>query len=115
MNQDEQLALVPSEASYSTEEVVTAARESLDFLAALVMPLIYQYAYPPVFLAVWQWLTSYAILTRDFSKLALGLPRGFGKTTLLKIFIVWVILFTKKKFILITAANSSLAENVLAD
>lgn len=117
MNQIEQdaLALVPSEASYSTEEVITAARESLDFLAAMVMPLVYQYAYPPVFLAVWQWLTSYAILTRDFSKLALGLPRGFGKTTLLKIFIVWVILFTKKKFILITAANSSLAENVLAD
>jgi hypothetical protein len=108
-------ALAPIEHSYSTDEVVTTAQESLDFLAALVMPLVYQYAYPPVFLAVWQWLTSYAILTRDFSKLALGLPRGFGKTTLLKIFIIWAILFTKKKFILIVAANASLAENILAD
>lgn len=104
-----------AEHSFSREEVIEASENHLDFLAALATPLVYLYAYPAVFLSVWQWLTSYAVKQRDFSRLALGLPRGFGKTTLIKLFILWCLLFTKKKFILVIAANASLAENILAD
>jgi hypothetical protein len=60
-------------------------------------------------------LISYVNKTRDFSKLAIGLPRGFGKTTFIKIFILYCILFTKKRFILIISATSGLAENIVAD
>lgn len=106
---------VVEEIAASTEELANAARSSLDFLAGLAMPLIYKYAFPPVFLAVWQWLTSYVQKTRDFSQLALGLPRGFGKTIVIKLFILWCILFTQKKFILILCETQSKANNIIAD
>jgi|JI10StandDraft_1071094.scaffolds.fasta_scaffold36703_3 hypothetical protein len=115
--QEQLVAYEPSvkEGSYTREEVIDLAKISLDFLAGLCMPLVYQYAYPPVFLAVWDWLIEYAHKQRDFSRLALGLPRGFGKTTLIKLYIVYCILFTKKKFILVLAANDNKAEAIIAD
>lgn len=108
MSQIEEVAL-------NADEVTAAARESLDFLAALSMPLVYEYSFPPVFIAVWAWLREYVHKQRDFSQLALGLPRGFGKTALMKLFLLYCILFTGKKFILILAENQTKANNILAD
>lgn len=103
------------EVSVSTDSVHENAKNSLDFLAALAMPAIFQFFFPPVFLTVWDWLTGYVQRVRDFSQLCLGLPRGFGKSTLMKVFILYCILFTKKKFILIIAARAELAENIISD
>jgi hypothetical protein len=103
------------EASFQATEVVELAQKSLDFLAALAMPTIFTYYYPPVFLSVWTWLIQYVNKPRDFSQLALGLPRGFGKTTLIKLYVLYCILFTKKKFILVISSTASLAENFLSD
>lgn len=103
------------EASFNANEVQELAKNSLDFLAALAMPTIFTYYYPPVFLSVWGWLTSYSTRVRDFSQLALGLPRGFGKTTLIKLYVLYCILFTNKKFILIISSTATLAENFLSD
>ena len=103
------------EVSLHAEEVNAAARESLDFLAALAMPTIYEYAFPPVFISVWAWLREYIHKERDFSQLALGLPRGFGKTALMKLFLLYCILFTSRKFILVLAENQSKANNIIAD
>ena len=99
----------------SAADIQQAAKLDLNFLSALVMPMIYKFPFPPVFLSVWIWLLSYIHKPRLFPQLALGLPRGFGKTTLMKIFIMYCILFTSKKFILIISAKASLAENILAD
>lgn len=99
----------------SAEEIVAAAKFDLDFLAALIMPLIFTFCFPPVFKSVWDWLVGYVNKPRTFPQLALGLPRGFGKTTLMKIFVIYCILFTKKKFILIISAKATLAENILSD
>lgn len=104
-----------AEYAISAAEVQEAAKNSLDFLAALATPLIFQYCYPPVLLAVWELITSTSHKTRDFTQLALGLPRGFGKTTLIKLYILYCILFTDKKFILVISSSASLAENILAD
>ena len=103
------------EASFHFDEVHKIAKESLDFLAGLAMPTVYKFSYPPVFLAVWAWLLSFSFKTRDFSQLALGLPRGFGKTTLIKIYVLFCILFTQKKFILVISSTATLAENFLSD
>lgn len=110
-----EIAKGPSEISAPSSELHDSARNSLDFLAALAMPTVFQYLYPPVFLAVWAWLTQYVVKVRDFSQLCLGLPRGFGKSTLMKVFILYCILFTKKKFILVIAARAELAENIISD
>ncbi len=104
-----------ADVALETIQVQENAKNSLDFLAALVMPTIFQFFFPPVFLAVWDWITGYAHKTRDFSQLALGLPRGFGKTTVMKLFAIYCILFTKKKFILIVGNTATLAENILSD
>ena len=103
-------ATTVEEVGVAVSEVQETARNSLDFLAALVMPTIFKFGYPPVFQAVWQWLTSQADVARAFYQLALGLPRGFGKTTLVKLFLIYCILFTEKKFILIISASAKLAE-----
>ncbi len=99
----------------SCEEIQALARGDLDFLAALIMPTVFKYCFPARFQSIWQWLLSYVDQERSFPQLALGLPRGFCKSTLMKIFLVYCILFTKKKFIVIVCANASLAENILSD
>lgn len=104
-----------TEATFSTAEVLALAKTSLDFLAGLAMPTIFRYTYPPVFTAIWVWLLEYVNTPRIFPQLALGLPRGFGKTTLVKLFILYCILFTNKKFILIISSTATLAENIVSD
>ena len=103
------------EIAASVEETIGLAKRSLDFLAAMIMPTVFEFCFPPVFKEVWNWLLGYIHQHRIFPQLALGLPRGFGKTTLVKIFVLYCILFTKKKFILIISAKASLAENILSD
>jgi len=99
----------------SAQEIQKLAKSDLDFLAALIMPTIFTFCFPPVFKSVWTWMLGYVKQSRVFPQLALGLPRGFGKTTLMKIFIIYCILFTNKKFILIISAIAPLAEAILAD
>lgn len=99
----------------SVDEVQELAKGDLDFLAALVMPLVFTYCFPPVFKSVWEWLIGYVHQNRTFPQLALGLPRGFGKSTLMKVFLIYVILFTNRKFILVVASNNKKAERIVAD
>ena len=103
------------EAAFELEEVYAAAKTDPDFLAALAMPEIFTYQWPPIFRGVWLWLLETVHKERNFDKLALGLPRGFGKSTVVKLFILYCILFTDKKFVLIMAATATLAENIMSD
>lgn len=103
------------ETAFQIHEVIESAKNSVDFLAALAMPGVYEYLFPPVYLSVWQWLLTYVHKVRDFSQLALGLPRGFGKTALMKVFLLYCILFTNKKFILVLAENTAKAVNIVSD
>jgi hypothetical protein len=99
----------------STEEVIEAAKASMDFLAAFAMPTIYKYAFPKVFLAIWQWVLGPIHKVRDFSQLAIGLPRGFGKTFVVKLIVLYAILFTNKKFIIIISEIESKAISIISD
>lgn len=104
-----------AEASYKREQVIELAQMHLNWLAAVSVPTIFQFLFPPVLLAIWQLLTEKVQLHRDFSRIALGIPRGRGKTTLIKLFVLYCILFTKKKFILIISDTAGKAENILSD
>ncbi len=103
------------EQTFNTQEVHDAAKTSLDFLGALAAPMSFIFCFPPVFISVWIWLVSYIQKPRTFPQLALGLPRGFGKTTVIKLFVLYCILFTNKKFILVISSTSKLAENIIFD
>lgn len=103
------------EVGMSLDQVQEAARNSLDFLAALAMPTIFKYFFPATYLEIWKFLLTYVHKERDFSQIVLGLPRGFAKTTLIKLGVLYFILFTKKKFILVCCENQSKGNNIISD
>lgn len=99
----------------STQEIKEACRASIDYMAGLAAPHIYQFPFPPYYLTIFEILKEALTTERDFSKLALGFPRGFAKTTFLKFVVLWAIEFTSKKNIVIVCANDTLAKSFLAD
>lgn len=105
----------PEDNSYQIDQVQESAKNSMDFLGALAMPLVFRYLFPVVFKSIWQWLLIYVHKPRDFSQLALGLPRGFGKTAVVKLFILYCILFTTKKFIAVCCENQTKSNNIISD
>lgn len=104
-----------TEANFNTSEVIDIARKDLNFFAGLALKEAFIFFFPPIFIAVWQWLLECVHQVRTFPKLALGLPRGFGKTTVIKLFILYCILYTNKKFVVVISANEGLAEAILFD
>jgi hypothetical protein len=97
------------------EGLTNAARQNLDFLAALILTDIYEYGYPPLFHAIWQLITTEALQPKGKPKYALGIPRGFSKTVVLKLYVTWLILFSDRRFILVVCNTAKLAENFLSD
>lgn len=91
------------------------AEQDVNFLAILALMDVFQYKFPDLLVAMWQLMKSKVHLVRDFSKLALGIPRGFAKTTFVKIWIVYCILFTKKSFIVCISYNEDHAISVITD
>jgi hypothetical protein len=104
-----------SGSTVKTDDIFAACRANLNILAGTALPEVFEFMFPPMYLAIWNWLTTYANKTRDFSKLALGMPRGFAKTTLVKLFILYCILFTHRKFILIISSVESHGVNIITD
>ncbi len=100
---------------FNAKEVYDLAKQDLDFLAGLAMPLVFKYLFPPIFKSIWAWILEYIYAVRDFSQLAIGLPRGFGKTIVIKLMILYSIIFTKKQFILIICENVDKAIAILSD
>jgi len=109
MNSTQQVGMNPAEAS-------EACKTNLNFLAAIAMPTVFKFMYPVLYLACWHnFLLPALHKVRDFSQLALCLPRGFAKSTFVKLLVLYTILFTRKKFILILAETATKAEAIIAD
>lgn len=105
-----------TEHQFDRVEVEALAKTSLDFLASLALPDEYRYGYPKVLLAIWALLLQFTHDPSDeFPQLALGIPRGHAKTTIIKLYILYCILFTKKRFILVIASTAPRASDILAD
>lgn len=109
------LAPTIAEGSYEANQTIEGAKTRLNLLAGLAIPTVFKYLYPPVLLAVWSMLLKFVKDIANDPKLALGIPRGFGKTTIVKLFILYCILFTNCKFILVISSTATLAENIIAD
>jgi hypothetical protein len=97
------------------DEIIAACKQSLNYLAGICIPEVFKYNFPDIFVSIFALLVSALQADRDFSKFAIALPRGHGKSTFLKILIIFTILFTRKKFILIVCATEQLAINILSD
>lgn len=105
----------PQELGYDYSQVYNLAKTDMDFFAGLCLPEVYKYAFPDLYIQFWNLITSILYKPRDFSQVALGLPRGFAKTLVIKLLIAYAIIYTPKKFILILCENEDKGKSVLAD
>ena len=98
----------------STSSVGAAelSRRDLNFLGMLAAPDEFIFSFPRFYITLFHLLTG---LKRNIERYAIGIPRGFAKTTFIKILCLWYILFSDKRFILIVGASEGLAVNTLAD
>lgn len=97
------------------KDAIEKAEKDLNILAAFCLFDVMRYMFPDMYLAMWQLMKSKVHLNRDFSKIALGIPRGFAKTTFMKLFIVYCILFTNKRFILVVSYAEEHAISIISD
>lgn len=97
------------------QETIEACRSSLDFLAAFILTELYEYGYPPILKAMWDLICGSALKAKGKFRFALGIPRGFSKTIMLKLYVVWAVLFSDKKFILIVCATEPHVINFISD
>lgn len=111
------------EVALDASEVISAAKEHVDILSALAMPTIYEYQWPPIYKGLWSLLHRYLEKDRAsgdsfedlFAKIAIGFPRGFAKSTFIRLVIVYSILYTDRKFILIFCSTATHARNAISD
>lgn len=104
-----------SQHTVDAQDAIEKAEANMNWLAALAFPEVMQYLFPQMFLAIWELMKSKIHLVRDFSKLAIGIPRGFAKTTVIKLWIVYIVLFTKKRFVLIISYAEEHAQSIIKD
>src|SRR5690554_1077148 len=94
------------------------ARGAVDFnfFSGLMIPDVCTDEWPPIFLAMWTLLTTRTEESLGkVLRFALGLPRGFAKTTFIKLIICWLIVYDRVTYMLIVAATEDLASNILGD
>lgn len=103
------------EASFDVKEVIALAKSDLDFFASIGIPDVYKYSFPEIYKIMWNWMCEKIALGRDFSQLAIGLPRGFAKTLLIKLFILYTIVYTKRQFIMVISENEEKAVSIISD
>jgi hypothetical protein len=100
------------EVGVSSSEAAEAAKKDINFLGALAAPEEFFLSFPVFYVTLFHLLTAFK---KKIERFAIGIPRGFAKTTFLKLLCLWYILFSQRKFILIVGASESLAVNTLAD
>lgn len=106
-----------TEQQLNVKEVYEKGFHDIQFFANLALPDVMLFSFPPLYIAIWLMLIK-AHSAEDRAKVirfALGLPRGFAKTTFIKILICWLIVYDKITFCLVVCATEPLAENFLAD
>jgi hypothetical protein len=109
-----------SEISLSIEATYAKGYEDINFFAAIIVPDVMEHPFPPFYCQIHLLLLK-ALAARNAEdaekalKFAIGLPRGFAKTTFMKVIAIWLLAYDFSTFILITCATEPLAENFLSD
>ena len=100
------------------KEIIARMAVDFNFFSMFLLPVVMKYRWPSLMVAVWNILADCVADLQDSvgdANLALAIPRGFAKTTFMKLYIVYCILFTRHTFILIVCSVDSNAENILKD
>jgi hypothetical protein len=105
---------VTQSGNFDRQQAFNLAKTDLNFLASLAMPTVFTVLFPAIHLALWSLMLE-KVGINGFFRLLLGLPRGHAKTTLIKLFVLWLILFSDRNFILIICASAPKAQAFLDD
>ena len=100
------------------EQVYAKLATDLNFLSRFLLGEVFQFDWPPLIIAVWTLLIQSVASLQDYageSNLAIGIPRGFAKSTLMKIFCCYCLMFTRHTFILVVGNVDSNAANIIKD
>lgn len=97
-------------------EVIKLGETDFNFFAGLCLPSVMTYEFPAEYLALHE-LTSEAALsqTKEDHNFAIGLPRGFAKTTWAKIFTAWCMCYTNRQYALCASSNEPKAQSFIGD
>lgn len=103
--------------SVDTQQLYAECKQphALNLFAALLMGEVFEEEFPETHVAYWALLVNAALSGEKELRYALGLPRGFAKTTLIKLFICWLYIYTDHRFVVIVSSTIALAKNVLKD
>ncbi len=107
----------PQELQFSQEEAKQAMFSSLDYFASIALPTVCTKPFSPLHHSIWQEMTE-AVCQQEWEEVlrfALGIPRGHAKTQLIKLLILYIILFTDLSFVLVVCNTHALAANLLDD
>jgi hypothetical protein len=106
--------LATQEFSFDRTEFADALRRSMDMLAGTAMPGTCELLFPETYQVMWNLVTTAALRNRGFDRIYLGIPRGFCKTTFVRLLCIFIIEFTERNFILIVNKAGEQAENSVA-
>lgn len=90
-------------------------KDSIDGMGAIALPEVCTSPFPKFYHLVFSLLVDKLNENRGFPKYGIGFPRGHAKTVWLKLIILYIIMFTKRRFILVVCATDELATNVIED
>lgn len=99
----------------SVEEAKARGRTDFSFYAGLLLGEVYESPFPPFYIALAKLCTNPATDPYSILRFALGLPRGFVKTTFIKVVTCYLIHYDFNDFILAVCATDLLAQNFISD
>lgn len=102
----------------SDVEVKTKLATDLNFFAHFMLGDTFKFEFPPLLVMVWQVLVQSVAALQDYvgiANLVLGIPRGFAKTTLIKLYVVYCLIFTRHTFIVNVGNIEKNSSNLLKD
>lgn len=102
----------------SVDDIVHLNATDCNFFAQFMLGATFKFNFPPALVAVWSVLTQALATLQDYvgeAKLALGIPRGFAKTTLMKLFCAYALIHSRHTFILAIGNVGTNAEKTIKD
>lgn len=101
----------------TVEEAFHRGFQDFHMFSYIMLADVMIYKLPPLYISIWLMLVK-AHSAEERAKIlrfALALPRGFAKTTFIKLLVCWFIVYDKATFILVVCATEPLAHNFVAD
>lgn len=94
----------------STDAAYERGKVDFSFYAGLLLREVYETAFPPFYISLFQLLSEDDPDPYKLLRFALGLPRGFVKTTFCKVMVCWLIHYGYNDFVLVICATDGLAQ-----